>query len=112
LLPPPRMPAGVLANGVIDAVLVLVITWGTVPTGAPWAPGRLFAPLVLLGASRLVARTVQRRWGPLLADRVALAAVLALTAIPGWLGGAVAVLGLAVIAAGLFATRTGGRSSG
>lgn len=104
LLPVPRVPPGALGDGVIDLALALVIMWGTPTLGGTWAPGRLFAPLVLLGATRLVARTMQRPWAPLVADRVTLAVLLALAAIPGWLGGAVDVLALAAIVAGLFAS--------
>lgn len=86
---------------VIDAMLALQMAWA-VP-GSPPQPivARLFAPVMLLGLTRLVPRLGGARWTAWLEDRAVLAFLLALAALLGFPGGAIAGLSVLVLVCGL-----------
>ena len=105
LLSPPRIGVETVYAIGVDVVMGLSMAWGTPVVAGISFGTRLFAPVMLLGVSRLVARALPERWAAWLADRVLLSVILALfTLLAGhaWLAGGVTALALACLALGLF----------
>ena len=94
-----------LPGWLVDAALLALLTWrerADALSNDTWTRG--FAALMLLGQLRLAPHLLPARWGEWLADRAVLALLLALAAAIGMLTPAVAVLALALLAAGLLRT--------
>ncbi|MDE2301535.1 MAG: hypothetical protein KGK11_03145 [Sphingomonadales bacterium] len=104
-LPAPRLLRLVVYGWLMDALLaLLVVQCRPTPVGQDLLE-RGFAPLVLLGLARLVARIEPPGAARWLEDRGLIALALAALALAGLLGGGVPVLALMILARGLFVLR-------
>lgn len=99
----PAVSRGKLFGVVLDAALVAVVAWQGA-AALPWWE-RAYAPAVLVGALHAFRRFFDPAYRPWLDDRFFLCLILALTAGLGLLGLMVMLLGLGVIATGIFLRR-------
>lgn len=103
-LPRPHVAPVVIYGWVIDIGLALLMAWNMSPGSGRSFMERSFAPMMLLGLTRMVARVMGQNSGHWIEDRLVLALVLAIAAIAGGFSLAIGALALAVLVAGTVIT--------
>ncbi len=100
-LPASRFPREAIFGWIVDAVIAVALCWSMwrFPGDPAWP--RLFPALALLGFARIVPRLMDKRPAGWLADRAALALLLAVAAIGGVLTHAVQAFALGLAATGI-----------
>ena len=101
-LPLPALAPITVYGWLIDGGLALIMTWNFASPLTRSLAGRAFAPLILLGLTRLVARVIGNAKGQWLEDRSVLALVLAIAGLAGGLAPAIGTAALAVLGLGLY----------
>jgi hypothetical protein len=108
LLPRPALPPAMIYGAVVDATLLLALTFPQQAAGESLL-ARGFAPMILLGLVRLVPPVLralgfgERRLAAWLEDRAVLAVILGAAAFGGLLRFGVAVLALGLLVTGILA---------